>query len=128
MIPYNNQCILEVQNVVKLSVGKGELKCCYHFKFSTNNSVTKIFVITVKGLEPATQAGCYHSNSKTHVRDISRIFKSSPLNASVLISFTEFTEFSETSVPFRKNSNDFKSMGHRYFEHVFKLSSVVTVE
>ena len=57
------------------------------------NSVTKIFVrfvITVKGLEPATPAtsytckrpGCYHSNSKTHVRDM--IFQLSPIHGSVI--------------------------------------------
>ena len=47
--------------------------------------VTKICVITVKGLEPATSCvrpGCCHSASKTHVRD--RIFKLSPIHASVI--------------------------------------------
>ena len=48
------------------------------------NSVTKIFVITVKGLEPATSKRpvYYHSASKTHVRD--RIFKLTPIHASVI--------------------------------------------
>ena len=46
--------------------------------------------------------GCYHIANKTHVRD--RIFKLSPFHASVIISFPEFTEFRESSAPFRKNS------------------------
>ena len=46
--------------------------------------------------------GCYHSTSKSHVRD--RIFKSSSIHASVIISFSEFVEFSESSAPFRKTS------------------------
>ena len=37
--------------------------------------------------------GCYHSTSKTHVRD--RILKLSPIHASVTIRFPEFAEFSE---------------------------------
>ena len=55
------------------------------------NSVAKIFVITVKGFEHATshllckRPGCYHSASKTHVRD--RIFKLSPIHASVIYQF-----------------------------------------
>ena len=47
--------------------------------------------------------GCYHSASKIHVRD--RIFKSSPIHASLIIRFPEFTEFNESSAPFRKNSS-----------------------
>ena len=76
--------------------------------FSQNslNSVTKIFVTIVKGLEPATQAplvlGCYHSASRTHVRD--RIFKLTPIHTSVVIRFPELTEFSEGSALLRKNS------------------------
>ena len=55
--------------------------------FSLNSliSVTKIFAITVKGLEPATScatSGCYHSTIKTHVRD--RIFEFNPIYASVI--------------------------------------------
>ena len=46
--------------------------------------------------------GCYHSSSKTHVRDW--IFKLTPIHASVIISFSEFTEFSESSDSLRKNS------------------------
>ena len=53
-----------------------DLKCVtweFFLNVSLNslNSVTKIFVITVKGLEPATQLplverpGCYHSASNT---------------------------------------------------------------
>ena len=69
----------------------------------------KIFVITVKGLEPLPPShllyqkpGCYHSASKTHVRG--RIFKLIPIHASVIIRFPEFAEFSESYAPFRKNS------------------------
>ena len=51
------------------------------FSLSSLNSVTKIFVITVKGSnQPPShllceRPGCYHSTSKTH---IDRIFKLSP--------------------------------------------------
>ena len=38
--------------------------------------------------------GCCHSTCKTHVRD--RIFKLSPIDASVIIKFSEFAEFSES--------------------------------
>ena len=46
---------------------------------------------------------CYPSTSKSHVRD--NIFKSSSIHASLIINFPEFAEFSESSAPFRKNSN-----------------------
>ena len=49
-----------------------------------------------------SKPGCYHSTSTTHVRD--RIFKLNPIHASMIIIFPEFTEFSESSAPFRKNS------------------------
>ena len=68
----------------------------------------KRYVITVKGLEPLSardllceRPACYHSGSTTHVRD--RIFKLSPIHASVIISFPEFSEFSESYFSFRKN-------------------------
>ena len=71
------------------------------------NSVDKTFVIAVKqgsNLPPSNllceRPGCCHSTSKTNVRD--RIFKLSPIHASVIIRFAEFTESSAT---FRKNSN-----------------------
>ena len=45
---------------------------------------------------------CYHSTSKTHVRD--RIFKLSSIHASVIQWFIAvITEFNESSGPFRKN-------------------------
>ena len=70
------------------------------------NSVTKI-CHSVKGLEPShllcKRPACYHNASTTHVED--RTFKLSPIHASVIISFPEFAEFSESSAPFRKNSN-----------------------
>ena len=52
------------------------------------------------------RSGCYHSTSKTHVRD-------SPIHALVIYQisciirfpeFAEITEFNESSAPFRKNS------------------------
>ena len=57
------------------------------FSLNSANLVTKIFVITVKGLKPATlckRPGCSASASasKTHVRD--GIFKLSPIHASVI--------------------------------------------
>ena len=56
------------------------------FLLNSLNSVTKIFDITAKGLEPATSCvrdpGCYHSASKTHMRD--KIFKFSPIHVSVI--------------------------------------------
>ena len=58
------------------------------------NSVTKNST-TLLCKRPA----CYHSASKTSVRD--RIFNSSPIHASVII---KFPEFNEISAPFRKNS------------------------
>ena len=71
------------------------------------NSVTKI-CHSVKGLEPLPHShllckspACYHSTNLTHVRD--RIFKLSPIHASMIIIFPEFAEFSESYAPFRKN-------------------------
>ena len=79
------------------------------FSVNSLNSVTKI-CYSVKGFEPLSSShllckrpACYHSASTTHVRD--RIFKLNPIHASVISSFPEFTEFSESSAPFRKNSN-----------------------
>ena len=46
--------------------------------------------------------GCYHSDSKTHVRD--KMFELNLIHASVIISFPEFAEFSEMYALFRKNS------------------------
>ena len=45
---------------------------------------------------------CYHSASKTHVRD--RIFKLSPIHGSEIFRFSEFVEFSESSALFKKKS------------------------
>ena len=78
------------------------------FSLNSANSVTKI-CHSVKGFEPlppshllCKRPACYHSASTTHVRD--RNFKLSPIHASVIISFPEFAEFSESYTPFRKNS------------------------
>ena len=55
-----------------------------NISLNSANSVTKIFVITVIGLESATSCvrrpECHHSVSKTHVRY--RIFKFSPIHLS----------------------------------------------
>ena len=58
------------------------------------NSVIKIdldlFIITVKGFEPANSCakrlGCYHSTSKTHTRN--KIFKLPPNHAFVILSIS----------------------------------------
>ena len=75
------------------------------FSQNSMNSVTEKFVYS-KRIRTChllcKRPGCYHSASKTHVRD--RIFKLRPIHASLIISFPEFTEFSESSAPFRKNS------------------------
>ena len=41
-----------------------------------------------------------------------RIFKLSPIHASVIISFHEFIEFSESYAPLRKNSNKIPYPAH----------------
>ena len=75
------------------------------FRWISLNSVTKISVITVKGLKPATQSPlvletrmlpqCHQDTCRD------RIFKLSPIHASVIFRFPEFIE----SPPlFRKNS------------------------
>ena len=76
---------------------------------------------SVKGLEPLPPSHllckrpvCYHSASTTHVRDM--IFKLSPIHASVIVSFPEFAEFSESYAPFRKNPNV-----NRVFHSLYKV-------
>ena len=73
--------------------------------------MTKIFVITVKWLEPATS--CVRDQDATTVPAI-WIFKLSPIHASMIMSFPEFTEFSQSSVPFRKNSHCFYQLLIRF--------------
>ena len=69
----------------------------------------KTFVITVKGLEPATQSPLVWETRKLpqHQQDTcrDRISKLSPIHASVILRFPEFAEFIENSAIFRKNSN-----------------------
>ena len=60
-------------------------------------------ILCVNGVFPKCFIECYHSASKTHVRN--RIFKLSPIHASVIFRFPEFAEFSKNSALFRKNSN-----------------------
>ena len=82
------------------------------------NSVTKIFVITVKELEPATRPRLVRKTRMLpqHQQDTcrDRIFKLSPIHGSVIFRFPEFTEFGESSALFRKNFNDSFSLGHMY--------------
>ena len=50
--------------------------------------------------------GCDRSDSNTHARD--KIFKLRPIHASVIYQvpkLAEFTEFNDSSAPFRTNSN-----------------------
>ena len=72
----------------------------------TLDSVTKIFVITVKGLKPATQPPLVCETVPQYQQDTcrDRIFKLCPIQASVIFRFPEFPEFSESSALFRKNS------------------------
>ena len=67
------------------------------------NSVTKIFAITANGLELATQTQAPQRQQDTC---IDRIFKWSPIRASVIFRFPEFAEFSKRSALFRKNSSN----------------------
>ena len=56
-----------------------------NFSLNSAKSVTKILIITVKGLEPGTFCARdppHDSASKTHVRDT--IFKLNPIHASVI--------------------------------------------
>ena len=71
------------------------------------NSVTKIFVIkrTRTCHLLCKRPECHHSASKTHVRY--RIFKLTPIHASVIIGFSEFNE---SSAPFRKNAKEQSSL------------------
>ena len=71
------------------------------------NSVTKIFVITVKGLEPDTS--CLRDQDATTVPE-RHIWETESLNRAKFIlqrfirfpEFAEFTGFNESSAPFRK--------------------------
>ena len=70
------------------------------------NSATKIILITVKGLEPATS--CVRDQDATTVPG-RHMWETGSSNWSQFmlqwfISFPEFTEFNETSALFRKNS------------------------
>ena len=67
------------------------------------NSVTKIYVITAKGLELATQTQAPQRQQDT-CRD--KIFKLSPIRASVIFRFPEFAAFSKRSAIFWKNSSN----------------------
>ena len=77
------------------------------FSLNPANSVTKICHYSKRIRTPShllcNEPTCYHSASQTHVKG--KIFKLSPIHASVIISFPEFAEFSESSAPFRKNTN-----------------------
>ena len=69
-----------------------------------------MFVITVKGLESTTQPPLVEETRMVPQRQqdtcSNRIFKLSPIHASVIFSFPEFSEFSERSALFMKNFNN----------------------
>ena len=84
-------------------------------EFSLNVSTEfsdKIFVITVKGLERnlllshllCEKPECYHSTSKTHVRD--RIFKLSSIHASVIYQIPWIRWIQWNPVVLRENKDD----------------------
>ena len=96
------RCIVQVVNgvrcegckVQRVQWVKGECECeC------ARSAGCEVFTVEQKR---TIKSFSYHSISKTHVRD--RIFKSSPVHASVIIRFTESAEFSESSASFRKTS------------------------
>ena len=63
------------------------------FSVNSLNSVTKsIKFKSYSNLQPLV-LGCYHTTIKRHVID--RIFKLTPIHASLIISFPEFTEITE---------------------------------
>ena len=70
------------------------------------NLVTKIFAITVKGLEPATS--CVRDQDAT-IAPARHMWETESLNwaqsmLQLFIRFPEFTEFNESSAPLRKSS------------------------
>ena len=73
--------------------------------FSRNSaySVTKIFVITVKGFEPATF--CVRNKDATTANLRDRIFKLIPYNASVIYQSPWLCWIHWIPIPFRENSN-----------------------
>ena len=84
----------------------GMHSCSKTFSLDSLNSVTKIFFITVKGLEPATS--CARSQNATTV-PARHMWETGSLNwpqfmLQWFIRFPEFAEFNESSAPFRKNS------------------------
>ena len=69
---------------------------------------------------------CYHSATKTHVADM--IFKLSPIHASLIISFLEFAEITESSAPFRKNSNHqsiWQNLFGKFISTVVRVSPIL---
>ena len=76
------------------------------FSLNSLNLVRKIFVITVKRLKATTccvrDQASYHNASKTHVRD--RIFKLSPIHASVIYQIPWIRWIHWIPAPFRENS------------------------
>ena len=85
---------------------KGTLEFFLNVSLNSANSVTKIFVITVKGLKLTISCvrdqPCYHSPSKTHVRD--KIFKLATIHVSVICQIPWIRWIHWEFCPFRKNS------------------------
>ena len=75
-------------------------------KCFTKFSVTKVFVITVKGLEPATSCVRDHDATRAPARHMweTGSFNWSQLMLPWFSIFPEFAEFNESSAPFKKNS------------------------
>ena len=77
--------------------------------------------------------GCYHSASKTHVRD--RIFKLSPIHASVIYHILWIHRIQWIPVPFRVNSNSLHficchasgEMKHIWTEILFRLQEILVL-
>ena len=93
------------------------------FSLNSLNSVTKIF--DYKRIRTCYIPACYHSTSTKHVRD--RNFKLNPIYASMIISFPEFAEFSESYAPFRKNSNSLRLTGWTESRYLPEFSSFVSI-
>ena len=94
---------------------KEALEFFLNVSLNSLNLVTKIVVITVKGLKPATQQVRDQDATTVpsiHVSD--RTFKLSPNHASLIFKFPEFAEFNKSSALFRKNSNIIPNSGGIY--------------
>ena len=103
------------------------------FSLNSANSVTKIFVITVKGLKPATS--CVRDQNAT-TAPARHMWETGSLNWAQFMlqwfirfpEFAEFTEFNESSAPFRKNSNELIFRNKMIEFHFVLLSQFIEVD